>query len=55
VFPVLTHEKFEYLKEERTVPDDQHTAALDPRTLPERRGSGYPEPFRTAWFITSEL
>ena len=26
------------LKEERTVPDDQHTAALDPSTLPERRG-----------------
>jgi hypothetical protein len=27
---------------------DQHTAALDPSTLPKRRGSGYPEPFRTA-------
>jgi hypothetical protein len=36
------------LKEEHTVPDDQHTAALDPSTLPERRGSGYPEPFPTA-------
>jgi uncharacterized cupin superfamily protein len=29
------------------MPDDQQ-AALDPRTLPERRGSGYPEPFRRA-------
>jgi uncharacterized cupin superfamily protein len=29
------------------MPDDQQTA-LDPGTLPERRGSGYPEPFRTA-------
>jgi uncharacterized cupin superfamily protein len=28
--------------------DDQRTAALDAGTLPERRGSGYPEPFRTA-------
>ena len=37
------------------MPDDQQTAALDPSTLPERRGSGYPEPFRTAGFITSEL
>jgi uncharacterized cupin superfamily protein len=30
------------------MPDNQRTAALDPGTLPERRGSGYPEPFRTA-------
>jgi uncharacterized cupin superfamily protein len=30
------------------MPDAQQTAALDPSTLPERRGSGYPEPFRTA-------
>jgi uncharacterized cupin superfamily protein len=30
------------------MPDAQRTAALDPGTLPERRGSGYPEPFRTA-------
>jgi uncharacterized cupin superfamily protein len=29
------------------MPDDQQ-AALDPGTLPERRGSGYPEPFRAA-------
>jgi uncharacterized cupin superfamily protein len=29
------------------MPDD-HQAALDPGTLPERRGSGYPEPFRAA-------
>jgi hypothetical protein len=36
------------LKEEHTVPDNQHTAALDPSTLLERLGSGYPEPFRTA-------
>ena len=28
--------------------DDRRTAALDPTLLPERRGSGYPEPFRTA-------
>jgi uncharacterized cupin superfamily protein len=27
---------------------DRRTAALDPNMLPERRGSGYPEPFRTA-------
>jgi len=30
------------------MPEEHRTAALDPRTLPERRGSGYPEPFRTA-------
>ena len=29
------------------MPDDQRTA-LDPSTLPERRGSGYPDPFRAA-------
>jgi uncharacterized cupin superfamily protein len=29
------------------MPDDQQTA-LDPSTVPERRGSGYPEPFRRA-------
>ena len=28
--------------------DDRRTAALDPSMLPERRGSGYPESFRTA-------
>ena len=28
--------------------EDRRTAALDPSMLPERRGSGYPEPFRTA-------
>jgi uncharacterized cupin superfamily protein len=35
------------LNEEHAMPDDQRTA-LDPSMLPERRGSGYPEPFRTA-------
>ena len=30
------------------MPDNDRTPALDPSTLPERRGSGYPEPFRAA-------
>ena len=30
------------------MPHDHRTAALDPSTLPARRGSGYPEPFRAA-------
>jgi uncharacterized cupin superfamily protein len=30
------------------MPDEQTRAALDPSTLPERSGSGYPAPFGTA-------
>jgi uncharacterized cupin superfamily protein len=30
------------------MPDDHRKPALDPSSLPERRGSGYPEPFRAA-------
>jgi uncharacterized cupin superfamily protein len=35
-------------KEGLAMPDEQRMAALDPSTIPERSGSGYPEPFRTA-------
>jgi uncharacterized cupin superfamily protein len=37
------------------MPDDQRTAALDPGTLPERRGSGYPAPFRFVFVVDGEL